>query len=78
MAIAHLLFWFGIMRVSFDILVAFRTDTAEANQAAAQAYLTAATTGEAINIGILYVLLGVALGVLCEISGRRSKAEDVG
>ena len=42
----------------------------------ASRYLSAATTGEAISKAQLYILLAVALGVLCEISSKRNKPDE--
>lgn len=74
--IAHLIFWLGLLRVAMGFFVAFGTADMETNRAAASHYLAAASSGEAITEGMMYILLAVGLGVLCEISSRRSKPED--
>lgn len=73
--IAHLIFWLGLLRVGMGLLVAFGTADMENNQAAARRYLGAATSGEAINDGMMYVVIGVSLGVLCQIAAKVSKAD---
>ena len=57
-------------------LGAFGSADIESNRAFASRYLSAATTGEAINEGMMYILLAVALGVLCEISSKRNKPDE--
>ena len=74
--IAHLIFWLGLLRVAMGFFVAFGTDGMESNRAAASRYLAAATSGEAITEGMMYILLAVALGVLCEISSKRNKPDE--
>ena len=70
--LAHLGFWLGTFRVGMGFLLAFGTPDMENNQAAARRFLGAATTGEAINEGMVAILVSVALGVLCEISAHKS------
>lgn len=74
--IAHLIFWLGLLRVAMGLFVAFGTTDVESNRAAASHYLAAATSGEAINEGVMYVLFAVALGVLCEVSSKRHKPDE--
>lgn len=69
--IAHIIFWLGLMRVALSAFLAFGTENMEQNIAVSRRYLAASTTGEAINEGMMYMLVGVALGVLCEISKRQ-------
>lgn len=68
--IAHLLFWMALIRVGMGFLLAFGTPDMENNRAAARSLLGTATTGEAINEGMLGILVAVALGILCEISAK--------
>lgn len=74
--IAYLIFVLGILRVAMGFLGAFGSADIESNRAFASRYLSAATTGEAINEGMMYILLAVALGVLCEISSKRNKPDE--
>ena len=74
--IAHLMFWLGTLRTGMGFFVAFGTDNMENNRAAAGRYLAGATSGEAINEGMTYVILAVALGVLCEISSKRDRQDE--
>lgn len=75
------MFWLGLVRVALGALLAFGSENMEQNRQVARHILAASTTGEAINEGMLYMLVGVALGVLCEISRRQkdrltTSAED--
>lgn len=73
--IAHLLFWFSVINISIAFAGAFSTADLESNRAFASHYLSAATTGEAIDKAQLYILLAVALGVLCELSAAKRKSD---
>jgi hypothetical protein len=70
--LAHLMFWLGLLRVAMGFLFALGTPDMESNRAAARHFLSAATTGEAINEGMIAILVAVALGILVEISMGRS------
>lgn len=70
--LAHLMFWLGLLRVAMGFLFAFGAPDMESNRAAARHFLSAATTGEAINEGMIAILIAVALGILVEISMGRS------
>lgn len=73
--IAHLIFWFGLMRVAVALTIAFGTSDMESNAAFSRRYLSTATSGEALsNTLFLCIAAAVALGVLCEISAKLSKA----
>ena len=74
--IAHFAFWFGAFRVGAGLLIAFGTEDMETNRFLSDRYLATETTGEAISQGMLLIVLGVALGVLCEINSRRSGNTD--
>lgn len=67
---AHLIFWLALAQLAFAYFIAFGTDDMEANRAAAQRYLSASTTGEAINEAQRYVLVGLVLGIFAEIGAR--------
>ncbi|WP_377277234.1 hypothetical protein [Rhizobium sp. R86522] len=68
--IAHVIFWGSIVRLALAFFVAFNSVDSESNRAASARYLATATSGEAINQAFVGLLLGLALGVLCEISAR--------
>lgn len=74
--IAYLIFWLGIIRVGMGFSGAYGAADMESNRIFASRYLAASTTGEAINEGIMYILLAVALGVLCEISSKWNKPDE--
>lgn len=74
--IAHLMFWSSVIHISIAFVGAFTTPDMASNRAFASSYLAAETTGEAINKAQLYILLAVALGVLCEISSKGTKPEE--
>lgn len=74
--IAHLIFWMGTIRVGIGFLGAFGTQDMEENRDFSRRVLGSETTGEAINEGMLFILAGVAFGVICEISSRRAKSEE--
>ena len=74
--IAHLMFWFSVIHISIAFAGAIGTADMESNRAFASRYLSAETTGEAISKAQLYILLAVALGVLCEISSKRNKPDE--
>ena len=60
-------------------MLAFGTPDMENNRAADRSLRGTATTGEAINDGMLGILVTVALGILCEISAKIVKpAKDRG
>ena len=69
--------WFctilGSIRVILGFLVAYNSISNEQMREAAQHYLAAATTGEAINEGMLMVAFGVALGLLVVIAKNSLK-----
>lgn len=46
---AHFIFWVSLIQLALAFFIAFGTEGMEANRAAAQRYLSAANTGEAIN-----------------------------
>ena len=68
--LAHLIFWFSLIQLLLAFTLAFGTETMEANRAAAQRYLSAGTTGEAINEAQRYLLIGLVLGIVSEIGTR--------
>lgn len=74
--IAHLIFWFGLIRVGIALAIAFGTSDIESNAAFSRRYLSTATSGEALsNTLLLCIAAAVALGVLCEISAKLTKAD---
>jgi hypothetical protein len=72
--LAHLVFWCSVFRILVGVYVLFGAPDLATSMAAQRRYLGSATGGEAIDRGALWVLVAVALGVLCEISARRQKA----
>lgn len=66
--IAWLAFVFGALRVVMGFLVATITTSNEAMVAASKRYLSASTSGEAIDAGVELLVFGVAIGILVEIS----------
>lgn len=69
--LAYIIFALGVLRVALGLLIAFGAHSMTDNAAAARQYLGASNTGEAINEGTIYILVAVALGILCEISLNR-------
>ncbi|MFA6155057.1 hypothetical protein [Mesorhizobium sp.] len=63
LVIAWLLLTVGTFRVGTAFYIAYTMQTNMAPR-----YLGSKTTGEVIDAGLLYILIGVALGVLVEIS----------
>ncbi len=73
--IAHLIFWFGLIRVAIASAIAFSASDMDSNAAFSRRYLSTATSGEALsNTLFLCIAAAVALGVLCEISAKLTKA----
>ncbi len=68
--VAYLMFALGVLRVAMGFLLAFGTETMADNQAAASRYLSASSTGEAINEGTIAIVAAIVLGVLAEISSN--------
>ena len=66
--VAFLIFGLCVLRVVLGVLLALGTDTVADNQAAARYLLGARNTGEAINEGIIGILVAIVLGMLSEIS----------
>ncbi len=58
----------GVAQYALSVYLALTTPDMDANRAASRRYLSAATTGEAINESVTLILGSVALGILCEIS----------
>ncbi len=69
--LAHLVFWFSALRILIGVYVVFGAPDLATSMAAQRRYLGSTTGGEAMDRGALWVLVAVALGVLCEISARR-------
>ena len=72
--LAHLGFWTSLLSLFLGFYFAYIAADIEQNMAFAQRYLGTDTTGEAIDRASRYILLSIALGVLCEISARRGSA----
>ncbi|MCZ8178428.1 MAG: hypothetical protein O9309_05340 [Rhizobium sp.] len=73
--VAHFIFWGSAFRLATALFVALSTTDMEGNRAAAARYLSAATSGEAMDEAVVGLLLGLALGVLCEISARIGRSD---
>jgi hypothetical protein len=67
---AHFIFWASLVQLALAFVIAFGAENMEANRAAAQRYLSANTTGEAIDEALRYVLIGLVLGIFAEIGAR--------
>jgi chromate transport protein ChrA len=69
--------WFctilGSIRVILGFLVAYNSISNEQMREAAQHYLAASTTGEAINEGMYMMAFGVLTGVLVQIAKNTSR-----
>lgn len=74
--VAHLIFWGSSIRLAFAFFIAFTSPDVDVNRAVATRYLGAATSGKAINQASIGLLLGLTLGVICEISSRKGRSED--
>jgi hypothetical protein len=75
--LAHLGFWTSLLSLLLGSYFAYISADMEQNLALARRYLGTDTTGEAIDRASRNLLLSIALGVLCEISARRSsRLED--
>ena len=62
--ISVIILFLGIARISMGIIVI----TSETPKLAAARYLGSGTSGEAIDKGLLYILIAITLAVLVEIS----------
>lgn len=65
--LAWLLAAFGTLHAALGFIIASMDDPAEQSRAALE-YLGRGTTGEAIDQGLYVAFIGVALGILAEIS----------
>lgn len=69
--IAYVGLGLGILRVAMGFFIATVFNDADSYVAASKRYLGSASTGEAIDSGVFYIVVSVALGVVCEISKSR-------
>ena len=67
---AHILFWYGLLGVAFALYQGLSADQAAHGTKAISTYLI----GE-VGEGMTRAFFGLALGVLCEISAARDRAE---
>lgn len=74
--LAHLIFWFSVLQFAIAFGIGFGSGSVENDRFYANRYLSAATSGEATDRAVMYILIAVALGVLCEISSKRSKPDN--
>jgi len=70
--VAWLALLLGVIRIAVGLLVASQDDPV-ARAAAASRYLGSATSGEAIDQGIMVFLFGLVLGILVKIGRTSSK-----
>lgn len=75
--LAYFGFWTSVLLLALAVYAAYTTPDMEANREFAQRYLSADTTGEAIDRAMRNILLSIGLGILCEISaGRRDQQHE--
>lgn len=70
--IAYIGFGLGIIRTAMGFYIPQMADSMSSNTAGAQRYLGSKSPGEVIDQGIVWILVAVALGTLCEISRSRT------
>lgn len=68
---AHVFFWFGLLGVMFSLYQGF-TAFRYPEEMMAQSKWVAREVGEAMMVAFM----GLVLGVLCEISARKNKADE--
>jgi hypothetical protein len=71
-ALAYIGFVLGVMRVGLGAYVAFGSADMASNSAASQRYLASFNSGQAMDKGMVMILIAVAFGILCEISNRQA------
>lgn len=71
---AHLGFWSGVFKVIVGLFIAFGSSDMASNRIAAQRYFGEENSGAIIDQGTTYLLIALALGILCEISSRTNDA----
>lgn len=77
--IAHLVFWLSAFRVVTCLFAMFGPLTLEERQAFVGRYIGGGGLeglGSVLDKAALALAVGVALGVLCEISARNSRSEN--
>lgn len=62
---------FGVMRTAMGFIVAF-SSSAEGNAAMSALYLGTANSGDAIDRGMITIIIGVVIGLLVEIAKKKS------
>ena len=68
--VAHLIFWASALHIVLALGIAVTAQSPEDRAAMIARYLGNVTIGAAIDRGIKVLLVGLALGILCEISVR--------
>lgn len=68
---AHIFFWYGILGVAVALYFGFSAPDSPDGRNAITAYLT-----REVGKGMTNALMGLALGVLCEISAKRNKPDE--
>lgn len=74
--IAHLIFWFSLLQIAIAFGIGFGSGSMETNRMYANRYLAATSSGEATDRAVMRLLFAIALGVVCEISSKRSKSDN--
>jgi hypothetical protein len=68
--IAHLAFWFGLLSIAMALLFLFAPEFRTTD-----GQLYSGNPGNKLDVGFKYIVIGVALGVLCEISSKKDKRD---
>jgi hypothetical protein len=74
--LAYIGFVLGVLRLGFGAYVAFGSADMASNSAASQRYLDSFNSGQAMDKGMVMILIAVAFGILCEISRNQVAGED--
>ncbi|MCM5558470.1 hypothetical protein [Pleomorphomonas sp. JP5] len=74
--IAYLGLALGFLRCAMGVFVGYASPDMESRVALSRRYFGSFTSGQAIDQGMKFIVIAVALGVLCEISARKSKAGE--
>ena len=74
--IAWTMVLFGCVRIGMGWWVATSFIEPDAYAAATARYIGSGTTGDAIDRGLVWILVGVVVGLLAHIAGRRHKVRS--
>ena len=75
--VAVALIAFGALRIGVALFVAKNFPDPDAYTAATRRYIGSGTTGEAIDQGIVYLLVGVAFGVMAQVGAKRKTGTNL-